>query len=95
MAAAIYSLVKGKAIRAGVAMTGELSLKGRVMPIGGVKEKTIAAKRAKIKHLVFPAENRKDFDELPEHVRKGLTPHYAESLQDVLDFCFPRRGRRA
>jgi ATP-dependent Lon protease len=93
MAAAIYSLMKGVAIRAGVAMTGELTLKGRVMPIGGLKEKTIAAKRAKIKHLVFPEENREDFDELPDHVRKGLTPHYAESLQDVLDFCFPRRRR--
>jgi ATP-dependent Lon protease len=93
MAAAIYSLMKGVAIRAGVAMTGELTLKGRVMPIGGLKEKTIAAKRAKIKHLVFPEENRKDFDELPDHIRKGLTPHYAESLQDVLDFCFPRRRR--
>jgi ATP-dependent Lon protease len=93
MAAAIYSLMKGVAIRAGVAMTGELTLKGRVMPIGGLKEKTIAAKRAKIKHLVFPEENREDFDELPDHVRKGLTPHYAESLQDVLDFCFPKRRR--
>ncbi|MBL7114303.1 MAG: endopeptidase La [Kiritimatiellae bacterium] len=94
MAAAIYSLVKGVSIRVGVAMTGELTLKGRVIPIGGLKEKTIAAKRAKIKHLVFPEENRKDFDELPEHIRKGLTPHYAESLQDVLDFCFPRRRSR-
>jgi ATP-dependent Lon protease len=93
MAAAIYSLMKGVAIRAGVAMTGELTLKGRVMPIGGLKEKTIAAKRAKIKHLVFPEENREDFDELPDHVRKGLTPHYAEPFQDVLDSCFPRRRR--
>jgi ATP-dependent Lon protease len=88
MAAALYSLVRHKAIRASFAMTGELTLTGQVMPIGGVKEKTIAAKRAKIRNLVFPAENRKDFEDLPEHIRRGLKPRYVETFSDVVEACF-------
>ncbi|NQU39900.1 MAG: endopeptidase La [Lentisphaerae bacterium] len=88
MAAALYSLVTGKRIRKGFAMTGELSLTGRVMPIGGVKEKTIAAKRAGIRNLVFPAANRKDFEELPAHIRKGLKPNYVSTFPEVVDVCF-------
>jgi ATP-dependent Lon protease len=69
-------------------MTGELSLTGLVMPIGGVKEKTIAARRARVKTLVFPNENKKDFDELPEHIRKGLDPHFIGTFDEVIDLCF-------
>jgi len=88
MAVALYSLALGKPLKIMVAMTGELSLTGRVMPIGGVKEKTIAAKRAKVVNLIFPEENRKDFDELPAHIRKGLKPHFASTLKQVIDLCF-------
>ena len=88
MATALYSMVTGKIIRKRMAMTGELSLTGLVMPIGGVKEKTIAARRAGVKMLIFPSENKKDFDELPEHIRKGLNPHFVDSFEAVIDLCF-------
>jgi ATP-dependent Lon protease len=94
MASALYSLATGTRIRKGVAMTGELSLTGRVMPIGGVKEKTIAAKRAGLRNLVFPAANRKDFEELPAHVRKGIRPHYVATFAKVVDICFPGANGR-
>ncbi len=83
MALALVSLVQNKAIRKSLAMTGELSLTGQVMPIGGVKEKTIAAKRAKIKDIIFPAENKKDFEELPLHIRKGIKPHFVKHFAEV------------
>ncbi|MFU8779546.1 MAG: endopeptidase La [Kiritimatiellia bacterium] len=83
MALAIVSLVLNTPIRPTLAMTGELSLTGQVMPIGGVKEKTIAAKRAKIKDIIFPEENRKDFEELPPHIRRGIKPHFVKRFDEV------------
>lgn len=88
MASAIYSLVKQTAVGIPLAMTGELTLTGRVMPIGGLKEKTLAARRAKIMTLIFPEENRNDFDELPAHIRKGLTPHFVRQFAEVVALCF-------
>jgi ATP-dependent Lon protease len=88
MATALYSLAIGKPVRAHYAMTGELSLTGLVLPIGGLKEKTIAAKRAGVVDLIFPVENRKDFEELPAHIRKGLKPHFVATFGDVVKLCF-------
>lgn len=88
MATALYSLVRGKPIKKWFAMTGELSLTGLVMPIGGLKEKAIAAKRVKVKDLVFPAENKSDFDELPAHIKKGLKPHFVKTFAEVVKICF-------
>jgi ATP-dependent Lon protease len=88
MAVALYSLVQRRPVRHGLAMTGELTLTGRVMPIGGVKEKTIAAKRAKVTNLIFPSGNKKDFDELPGHIKKGLKPVFVSSFRDALRACF-------
>ena len=88
MAAALYSLALRKPVKQGFAMTGELTLTGRVMPIGGVKEKTIAAKRANVRNLIFPAENRKDFDELPAHIRRGLRPRFVKTFGEVVNLCF-------
>ena len=88
MAVALYSLAVNKPVKKMVAMTGELSLTGRVMPIGGVKEKTIAAKRAKIVELIFPEENKKDFDELPAHIRKGLKPQFVSTFKQAVNLCF-------
>ena len=68
--------------------TGELTLTGFVLPIGGVKEKTIAAKRAGVVDLIFPSDNKKDFDELPAHIRKGLKPHFVKTFRDVMELCF-------
>lgn len=93
MACTIYSLVLGKPVIRNVAMTGELTLSGLVMPIGGVKEKLIAAKRAKVKKIIFPAENKEDFEDVEEHVRKGITPYFISHFQEVLEICFPGTGR--
>jgi ATP-dependent Lon protease len=69
-------------------MTGELTLTGKVLPIGGVKEKTIAAKRVGISELIFPIDNKKDFEELPDHIKEGLTVHFADYFDDVLKVAF-------
>ena len=70
-------------------MTGELTLSGLVMPIGGVKEKIIAAKRSDVRQVLLPKENQGDFEMLPEHVREGITPHYVATFAEVLKICFP------
>ena len=88
MALALYSLAEGKAIKKGMAMTGELTLTGKVLPIGGVREKTIAARRVKVFELIFPADNRKDFEELPAYLKEGITVHFVEYFDDVLKFAF-------
>ncbi len=91
MATALYSLATRKPIMAHYAMTGELTLTGFVLPIGGLKEKTIAAKRAGVNDLIFPKENKKDFEELPAHIRKGLKPHFVATFKDVVELCFNAR----
>jgi ATP-dependent Lon protease len=89
MAAAIYSLAHNRPIIDNLAMTGELTLTGLVMPIGGVKEKVIAAKRANITTLIFPAENQEDFDDLDNHIKEGLSPHFVDTFEEVLAIGFP------
>jgi ATP-dependent Lon protease len=88
MATALLSLVRNKKIRKSLAMTGELSLIGRVLPIGGLKEKTIAAKRHKIKEIIIPAQNKKDLDEIPDHIKKGITFHLVETMEEVTEKVF-------
>mgnify|MGYP001809974937 CR=1 FL=1 len=88
MALALYSLAKGKPIKKGLAMTGELTLTGKVLPIGGVREKTIAARRVKVFELIFPADNRKDFEELPDYLKEGITAHFVEYFEDVLKVAY-------
>lgn len=83
MATALVSLVRKKPVRQGLAMTGELTLTGRVLPIGGVREKVIAARRAGLARLVFPEGNRKDYEELPDYLRKGLSVEFADHFDDV------------
>ena len=68
---------------------GEISLSGRVLPIGGVKEKTLAAKRSQVKTIIFPAANRRDWDELDNELREGLEPVFAEHYVDLLPLLFP------
>ncbi|MFW6223805.1 MAG: S16 family serine protease, partial [Spirochaetota bacterium] len=77
-------LVTGKTVKPALAMTGELSLGGTVLPIGGLKEKVIAARRNGIKAIIIPAENGKDLAEIPEHVRKGITFHQVETMDEVI-----------
>ena len=88
MTTALVSLLTGKPMKAATAMTGELSLTGRVLPIGGLREKTVAAKRNKIKHIIIPKANLRDLDDIPEIVRKGLTFHPVSRMDEVLDLVF-------
>ena len=89
MACALQSLVAQEAVIPNLAMTGELTLTGLVMPIGGVKEKTIAAKRAGITQLIFPAENKKDFEDLDDSITGNITPYFVKTFTEVLPICFP------
>ncbi|HOD15563.1 MAG TPA: endopeptidase La [Spirochaetota bacterium] len=88
MATALYSLAKNRPIKLHIAMTGEITITGKVLPIGGVKEKTIAAKRMGVKTLIFPFENKKDFEELPKYIVKGLKVHFVSYFDEVLDIVF-------
>jgi len=88
MTTALISMITGKPVRRNLAMTGELTLTGRVLPIGGVKEKTIAARRSGIKTLIFPEGNRKDFEELPAYLKKGLAVHFVHDFDDVFGIAF-------
>ncbi|MBN1699136.1 MAG: endopeptidase La [Spirochaetales bacterium] len=88
MASCLLSLIRDKKIKSRLAMTGELSLVGRVLPIGGLKEKTIAAKRNKIKEIIIPYENLKDLDEIPENVKKGITFHPVKTMEEVIERLF-------
>jgi ATP-dependent Lon protease len=89
MALALFSLAVDRPVKEGIAMTGELTLTGKVLPIGGVKEKTIAARRVGVKELILPEDNRKDFEELEDYIREGITVHYADYFDDVLRAAYP------
>jgi ATP-dependent Lon protease len=89
MACALYSLVIGQPPAPDLAMTGELTLSGLVMPIGGVKEKLIAARRAEVKTLILPEENRADYEDLDQEIRRGITAHFVRSFDEVRKICFP------
>ncbi len=84
MATAILSAVTGRKVKASVAMTGEITLRGRVLPIGGLKEKLLAANMAGIKTVVVPEKNRKDVEELSEEITNGMKIVYASTMKDVL-----------
>jgi ATP-dependent Lon protease len=90
MASALLSLARQEPVRP-IAMTGEITLTGEVFPVGGIREKVIAAKRAGIRELILPEENRGDFDEIPEHVRKGIKVHFASRFEDVVPLLFRKR----
>ncbi len=90
MAIALLSLLKDKPLRSSLAMTGELSLTGQVLPIGGLKEKTIAARRNGIKDIIIPHQNIRDLDDIPEHIRKGISFHPVQRMEEVIDIAFSR-----
>uniref|UniRef100_A0A1A9WSM3 Lon protease homolog n=1 Tax=Glossina brevipalpis TaxID=37001 RepID=A0A1A9WSM3_9MUSC len=85
---ALLSLANERPIRQNIAMTGEVSLIGKVLPVGGIKEKTIAAKRSGITCIILPEENRKDFAELPQYITDGLEVHFAAIYDDVYKIAF-------
>ena len=88
MATALVSLARDKKIRRNVAMTGELTLTGKVLAVGGIREKVIAARRQKIKSLILPEANRGDYDELPDYLKSGMKIHFAETYNDVYEALF-------
>ncbi|KOC66312.1 Lon protease-like protein, mitochondrial [Habropoda laboriosa] len=88
IAIAFVSLAKNQSIRQNVAMTGELSLMGRVLPVGGIKEKIIAARRVGVNCVILPEENKKDYNDLPKYITDGLEVHFASTFNDVYRICF-------
>lgn len=91
MATAMLSAITKTPVRADVAMTGEITLRGRVLPIGGLKEKTLAAKNAGIKAICVPKKNEKDIDEISPEIKKGLKIVFVEQMKDVLDVAFVKK----
>lgn len=91
MATAMLSAITKTPVRADVAMTGEITLRGRVLPIGGLKEKTLAAKNAGIKTVCVPKKNEKDIDEISPEIKKGLEIVFVEQMKDVLDVAFVKK----
>lgn len=88
MAAALLSAITGIAVRADLAMTGEITLRGRVLPVGGLKEKLLAAKTAGITTVLVPSENKKDVEEISREITDGLTIRYVESMDEVIPLAF-------
>ena len=87
IATSIASALTQRKVRKNTAMTGEITLRGKVLPVGGIKEKILAAKRAGITDIVMCQENKKDIDEIPEKYRTGVEFHYVENIQEVWDFA--------
>ena len=90
IATSIASALTQRKVRANVAMTGEITLRGKVLPVGGIKEKILAAKRAGITDIVMCKDNKKDIDEIPEIYVKGLEFHFVENVEEVWDFALTK-----
>ncbi|NOY72783.1 MAG: endopeptidase La [Gammaproteobacteria bacterium] len=90
IATALLSLAKNKKIGLNVAMTGELTLSGDVFPVGGIREKVIAARRAKLKNIILPAQNQRDYEELPSYIQNGLHVHFVSHFSEVVKIVYPK-----
>jgi ATP-dependent Lon protease len=98
MLTALASLLTSQAVRKDLAMTGEITLRGQVLPVGGVKEKVLAAHRAGIRTIILPDLNRKDLEDIPGKVQKEIRFHFVDKMTDVLSIALngrPRRSRKA
>lgn len=91
MATSLLSLSLCKPVRARLAMTGELSLTGRVLPVGGIKEKVLAARRSGADTVILPATNKKDFDELPGYIKDDVTVHFVKDYSEVYDIALENK----
>lgn len=91
MVTAILSLLLKEPVKDSLAMTGELTVTGKVLPIGGLKEKLIAAKRGSISTIIFPKENQRDFEELPKYLKQGIKVYFVEDYDEVYKIAFPKR----
>ena len=90
MLTALTSLLTGRIVRKDLAMTGEITLRGQVLPVGGVKEKVLAAHRAGIKSLILPKWNEKDLEDIPKKVQKEIEFHYVDKMLDVIKIAIPK-----
>jgi ATP-dependent Lon protease len=95
MATALASRITGRPVRSDTAMTGEITLAGRVLPIGGLKEKALAAQRAEIERIIIPRRNEPDIDDIPEHLRKRMSFVPVDTVDQVLDAALERPARQA
>jgi ATP-dependent Lon protease len=95
MFTALVSLLTGRTVRHDVAMTGEISLRGLVLPVGGIKEKTVAAHRAGIRTVLLPARNRKDLEDIPESVKKDVEFVWLERVEEATEQAFGASPGRA
>ncbi len=93
MATALYSAISERKVRLGVAMTGEVTLRGRVLPIGGLKEKALAALRAHITHVIIPDQNKKDLIEIPKNIRQKMTFHPVKDMDEVIEVAFGKGSK--
>ena len=87
MATSLASALTQRKVKANVAMTGEITLRGKVLPVGGIKEKILAAKRAGITDIILCRDNKKDIDEINDIYLKGLTFHFVNTIKEVIDFA--------
>jgi len=85
---ALVSLLRGRSVRPDLAMTGEITLTGRVLPVGGIKEKVLAAKRAGVKTLILPKRNENLLEDVPQAVRESMTFHLVESIPEAMALAF-------
>jgi ATP-dependent Lon protease len=94
MTVALVSLFSGRPVRADLAMTGELTLQGRVLPVGGIREKLVAARRAGLQHILMPRTNQKDLEEVPEHIKEKLDFHFVDTVTEAVRFALNMDERR-
>jgi ATP-dependent Lon protease len=94
MATALASVFTSEPVRRDLAMTGEVTLRGRVLPIGGLKEKTLAARRAGIRTMIIPRQNEKDLDEIPKDIKKDMKFIFAETMDDVITTALQKKRAR-
>ena len=87
MVTSLVSSFTQRKVRSNLAMTGEITLRGKVLPVGGIKEKILAAKRAGITDIILCKENRKDIEEIKDTYLEGLTFHYVNTIKDVIDYA--------
>ncbi|PKI32014.1 hypothetical protein CRG98_047577 [Punica granatum] len=94
MITSMLSLAMKRSVKKDLAMTGELTLTGKILPIGGVKEKTIAARRSEVKTIIFPSANRRDFDELAPNVKEGLDVHFVDDYNQIFNIALGEDPKR-
>jgi len=93
IATSLVSLISGRSVRSDVGMTGEITLRGQVMPVGGIKEKVLAAHRSGLKTVILPKRNEADLEDIPEEVRQDLQFVFTETIEDVLDAALEPDGK--